>query len=250
MIEATSVPDEAGGDKPGACRTPTSARIESLLSVCHQYRLIGVLVGESGSGKTTTGEGYAKLHPGVCYCRMRPAAAKTRWGLAEVAAALGIHGIHRTNEHEASLTIGADLDYPGSECLILDEMQYAGDELLEYIRGFWDTCRIGVVMIGNPTLTDRWSGQRAGRQSFDQLRGRIGPQAILRGPSLDDVTAIARHHGVTDDGATNVLWEASLLPGGLHNVAQVLQVARAIHAEGPLSEDSLRKAALLTGVSE
>ena len=125
------------------------------------------------------------------------------------------------------------------------------DGLLMHVRDFYDTLEIGVVLIGNRGLTDRWTARRAARRhSFVQLRGRIGPHDEMRKVRTDNVIAIARHHSITDAGGTKVLREQANFPGGMHNVAQVLTMARALQGDGAPSADAVRKATVLTEAAQ
>ena len=116
--------------------------------------------------------------------------------------------------------------------------------------GGWYTRPFGLVLLGNPALTEHWTERARGQ--FDQLIGRIGPLVDLKGATPEDVAAIALHHGVTDAGAMDVLQGAAAKPGGLHNVAQVLSIARVFREKegAALSADVLRRAALVSGVAK
>ena len=251
MTATASVPGEASPANPEICSTHASRAIDGVLSACDTYRMLGTVVGESGTGKTSTAMNYAASHPNAMFVRLGQSAEKTRAGLAQIAAALGLHDLHGATESDVCLAIAGSLRYSGSPLLILDETQRASDGLLEHVRDFYDALGVAAVLIGSPSLTDRWTARHKGRgQSVGPLLGRLGPRVRLDRVRADDVAAIADHHGVTDAAGTQVLKHAAGLPGGLHNVAQALRIARGIQGDGkPLSADALRKAAVLTEVA-
>ena len=252
MSATPSVPGEASPANPEICPTHANQRITRVLSACDTYRLFGLVIGEPGTGKTSAAESYAAStsHGDATYCRMGQSAHNTRTGLGQIASALGMR-LDGASEDDAQKAIAYHLRYSDSPFIILDEAQRMSDGLLEHVRDFYDTQGIGVVLVGNRGLVDRWTGRRNGRShDFGQLRGRFGPQVDMKKVLADDVTTIARHHGITDAASTKVLKHAAGLPGGLHNVAQVLTIARALQGDDkPPSAESLRAAAVLTEVA-
>ena len=251
MSATPSVPGEASPANPEICPTHANQRITRVLSACDTYRLFGLVIGEPGTGKTSAAEHYAASHEDAVYCRMGQSAHNTRAGLGQIASALGMR-LNGASEDDAQKAIASHLGYSDSRFLVLDEAQRMSDGLLEHVRDFYDTQGIGVALVGNRGLVDRWTGRRNGRShDFGQLRGRFGPQVEMTKVLADDVATIARHHGITDAASTKILKHAAGLPGGLHNVAQVLTIARALQGDDkpPLAEP-LRAAAVLTEVAK
>ena len=248
MIEDGNVPGEGRDSNPGTCETQTLRTVTGLLSGCQEHRLIGVVVGVPGSGKTTAAMEYAASHHDVVYCRMTRAAEKARAGMQQISAAISGGRDWTTSEFETYQSIERSLGGMVSPLLVLDESQNMADRLLECIRDLYDVCGIGLVLIGNPTLPNRWSrrGQHR-RQSFDQLRGRIGPQIELPRPLAKDIDTIIESYGVDGAESRKLLAATARQRGGLHNLAAVLRIARRIQPEGPLTVDTVREAIGMSG---
>lgn len=258
MSEVISLHKDDAPANPGFCLTPTARDITSLLTFCQRYGQIGVVVGDSGTGKSTAVQAFQEAHSGVVYCRMTKAAAKLQPGLVRLAHGLGAYVSQNGGANELYQDIRRTLELRSDLLLILDEAQYMDDELLESVRDLYDESndprqnrQMGLVLVGNHGLTDRWSDRSAKRRKFNnfkQLRGRLGPMLDLRAPTVDDVSALCAHHGITGRQACGMIAKVATAPGGLHNVANLLRVAVQLAGPGAaISPRHLDEAALVTG---
>ena len=250
MIEDRTIPGGTSSSKPAVCPTRTAEAITRLLSSCHAYRLLGVVAGEPGTGKSTAATAYASAHPNALYCRMVKSAERPSPGLRRIAAAVGGDAAANAGADGAYQAIVSALRERPDALVVLDEAQHMDNDLLECIRGFYDECGIGLVLIGNFGLTARWSGQgdRGRCHNFTQLRGRLGPQLALPRPLAEDVEALIGHHGIMGKASHKLLHRSASYPGGLHNVEYVLRIARGLAGEGVSPPYRILKdAALITG---
>jgi DNA transposition AAA+ family ATPase len=202
---------------------------------------------------------FPEAQDGVVYCRMTKAAAKLQPGLVRLAHALGAYVSPNGGANELYQDIRGTLELRSSLLLILDEAQHMDDELLETVRDLYDESndaqrdrQMGLVLVGNYGLTDRWTDRSAKRRKFSnfkQLRGRLGPMLDFGAPTAEDVSALCGHHGITGRQACGMIAKVATAPGGLHNVANLLRVA--VQLAGPggaISPRHLDEAALVTGV--
>ena len=244
MTVLTIVSDEASGSNRMCKTTPTFEAITNLLSGCQETRLLGVVVGAPGTGKSTATEAYAAGRRGAVYCRMERVAEKSRAGMLLILEAVERCKPYLVSEFDASQRIKRAMRDMADPVLILDEAQHMSDGLLESARDIYDGCEMGLVLVGNPTLQERWSGKGGRRrQTFDQLRGRMGPQLTLKRPTEKDIGGILRHHGIEDDSTREKLATLAREPGGLHNTDPVLSIARRIQGDDkPLTTGSVHAA--------
>lgn len=257
MSEVISLHKDSAPANPGFCLTPTAQEITDLLSFCQHYGQIGVVVGDPGTGKTTAVRAFREVQSDVVYCRMTKAAAKLQPGLVRLAHALGAYPSPNGGANELYQDIVRTMEMRSNLLLILDEAQHMDDELLETVRDLYDESsdehldrRMGLVLVGNYGLTDRWTDRSAKRRKFSnfkQLRGRVGPMLDFGAPSADDVAALCAHHGIAGRQACGVVSKAAKEAGGLHNLANLLRVAAQLAGpDGKISPRHLDEASLAT----
>lgn len=261
MSEVITLHKDGPVSKSGFCPTPTAQSILHLLSACQAHGLLGAVIGEPGTGKSTAIAHYVARNRNSIACRMSKVASKQQPGLLRIAEAVGSWAEPHMGAAEVFQLIGrrlASAHHPwGSPLLILDEAQHMDDELLETVRDLWDEQnaeerRMGLVLVGNPQLAERWGDGGAKRRKFSnfrQLKGRIGPQLALNEPRAEDIGAICAHHGIEGARACKVVASAAAQAGGLHNVGNLVRVATELAGAGkPLALGYLEEAAFLTGV--
>lgn len=262
MAEVHTLPRLEPPEKATFCLTATARHIFALLTASQRNGLLGVVLGESGCGKSTAITEFARVTQNVHLCRMPETAKGVQPGLLRVARTLGAAPLLGPNSGacELHLEIVNSLSIWGrpSTLLILDEAQHMSDELLEAVRDIYDEVGVnepgfGVVLVGNPTLADRWAGQPGKRRtsSFAQLRGRIGAQlGPLPGPLPEDLEAICAHGGIAGQRARTFLQRIAKHPGRLHTVSNLLKVAQKLAgAEVALTFEHLEAAASVLGLS-
>jgi hypothetical protein len=243
----------------GFCLTPTARDITSLLTFCKQYGQIGVVVGDPGTGKTTAVRAFQEAQDGVVYCRMTKASSKLQPGLVRLASAFDVQASQNGGAHELYQSVSYAMQQRSDLMLVIDEAQYMDDELLETIRDFYDEHndarshnRLGLALVGNYGLTDRWadrSPRRRNVSNFKQLRGRLGPVLDFAKPSAEDIASLCEHHGIVGKQSCALVAKASNAPGGLHNAANLVRVAKQLSEQADtISYRSLEEAAIVTGV--
>lgn len=259
MSEVISLHKDNAPANPGFCLTPTAQSITNLLTFCQRHGQIGVVVGDPGTGKTTAVRAFQEAQAGVVYCRMTKAAAKLQPGLVRLAHAVGAYASPNGGANELYQDIIRAMEMRSNLLLILDEAQHMDDELLETIRDLYDESsnplmlrQVGLVLVGNYGLTDRWTDRSAKRRKFSnfkQLRGRVGPMLDFGAPTADDVTALCAHHGIAGRQAYALVTKVAADSGGLHNVANLLRVASQLAGPGEkISHRHLDDAVLASAV--
>lgn len=234
------------------CATRTREDIQNLLAICQRHRLMGAIVGDPGTGKTTAVIDYVDRQPSfeVSYFKVSKAAASMRHFMVQLHEGLAgrVPKDAGTNEIYSSL---ADALYRQSRregLLILDEVQDLELEAKDVIRNLYEDTELGICLVGNKDLFVQRS--RKGSQSFNRFVGRIGPKIKLDKPLPEDIEALCDFHQVTGKGARKLVAKIATTGQQLHDVKNVFKVAReAIAQTGDLSEEILRRAAFLTGVS-
>lgn len=251
MLADQSLREAAAPPTPEARTTPTASAITDILSSCHQYALLGTVIGSPGTGKSTAALDYTEsCGRGVVYCSMVKTADTVRSGLLHILLSLGGNTGPNAGEYAIHRLVEKGLEDRKTRLLILDEVQYASDELLGCVRDLYDRCDMGIVWIGNFSLSARWSGRRAARKAvFEQILGRLGPRIEVHSPLAGDIEVILRQHGIEDEASRKLLSRAAATDGGLHNVERILRVAQGPRGDRNLSAAALRDAAMVAGVA-
>lgn len=248
MTEVVSLHQTTARSKPAVCQTPTLKGIFDTLKAAQQFGLLGVILGAPGTGKTTAIETYAKAHRHVHLVRMTKASSEMKAALGRICSALVWHGGGNQSASDLYDTICHQLeDNYSRKLLILDEAQHLEDGALETIRDLFDETGAGVVLVGHADdFAERWRDGAKGKR-FAQLRGRIGVDLRLARPTDSDLAALCSHYELDGPEARKLLTETARQPGGLHNVGNLLRVARELAGGGTLTVSYLKDAASITG---
>jgi hypothetical protein len=243
-------------EDPGYCLTPTVRGITGLLDNCHQHSLLGVVIGEPGTGKSTAIEAYVKDHDNAILCRMTKTTGGIQPMLVRLWQCVGGQMLNHAGAPELYEKILDELKRPYFEpLLIVDEAQQLSDEALEGLRDLYDEAKIGLVLVGNEQLSSRWSTPQtksakshAKYRYFAPLRGRIGRPLEIRKPLKQDIQALCDYHKIEGREARKLMEIVASEPGYLHNVNNLLRVAKGLaSSDSRLTLCNLKDAAQLTG---
>ena len=253
MTATQSMRAEAPPSNSPFCQTPTATGITDVLLACHHYRLLGTVIGNPGTGKSGAATSYAgSVSIGVAHVSMVKTARGVQAGLLHLLRSIGTGrwAARATREYEAQVMVEEAIKLELVELLIVDEAQHLSDDMLECLRDLYDHCGIGLVWMGNFTLSDRWAGRRGARtRAFEAILGRRGPQIEIDALGDGDIDALATHYGIDDAASRDVLARAASARGGLHNVDRMLRVVGRGGGGRQLTAEALREAAMIAGVT-
>ena len=253
MTVAESIRAEAAPSNPAFCQTPTAIGVTDVLLACHHYRLLGTVIGNPGTGKSSAAVSYTGSVPGgVAHVSMVKTAGRVQAGLLHLLRSIGDgrRAARTTGEYEAQVMVEEAIESEFVELLIVDEAQVLSDDMLGCLRDIYDRCGIGIVWMGNFTLSDRWAAKRGARNRvFEAILGRRGPQIEIDAIVDGDFDALMAHYGINDAASRRVLARAAASRGSLHNVDRILRVAKGPHGTLALTAETLREAAMIAGVA-
>jgi DNA transposition AAA+ family ATPase len=252
--------EEQAKSQDAVCSTRTCQDIHNLLSGCQRFGLMGAIVGDSGTGKTTAVKEYARSQNSqnqtghkVVYFEVRKAAASMRHFLVQLHETLGGYTARESGNHEIySRLVDELIRLKHREgLLILDETQDLDQEAKDVVRNLYEDTELGICLVGNKDLfAQKVTRGNRKAQGLTRFLGRISPRIILDKPLPEDIEALCDFYGITGKEGQKLVTKIATTGQQLHNLKNVLKVTRdAITQTGALSNDALRKAALLTGVS-
>jgi DNA transposition AAA+ family ATPase len=217
-MEAPEVPDYF--------ETPTTRRLQSLLSWAQRGRIVAAATGP-GCGKTKGAKNYRDAMSNVWMVTIAPSCSGVNNMQIEVLAALGERDARGTGQ-ALSRRIRDRIRNTGG-LLLFDEAQHLSERSIEEIRSWHDDTGVGVAFFGNETVLARIEGGHR-RAAFAQLYSRIGMRLIQNLPLADDARALADAWEVHDDKQVAFLIKKSQQPGGLRTVTMMLELATMVAA--------------------
>ena len=91
--------------------------------------------------------------------------------------------------------------------------------------------RIGVVYLGQPSLSRKMMGKEA--EFFAQLYSRLGIKLTLSDPEFEDIQLVAQSYGIMDEKIHSFLWESVINDrwgGSFRKMSKLLKLALRISA--------------------
>jgi len=171
--------------RPAYRETPTSQRIKDAILDAHVEGVIVCILGKSGVGKTEAARDYCDHEPTAIYLEGGPKAAPNAV-LKRLAAALGMDVRGQTWELRQRI---AEQLAATDRVVILDEVDYVGEDTLQTLRLIQDNSHVGLVVLGTPAYLIRLHGRRSA--TIDQWLSRIAYTEILDGATREDIEQIA-----------------------------------------------------------
>lgn len=228
---------------PGFFETPTSRRIEGLLTIAHYGRITVGATGP-GTGKTMTVEHYQASVANVWVATMRPSMRTISAMVGEVLRATGFPSQFHSRAGGSDIVLKQVVGKRG--LLVIDEANHLSLEQMEEARGWHDKPGgPGLCLLGNEELLMRIRGGQR-RDAFARLNSRIAQSHIQNLPIAEDVDTFCDAWGVSDASMRNLLRKTALTAGagGLRECRQIVEQASllAAHDERPLDLSDLRDA--------
>lgn len=227
MLYATEKPSSERGPANGCgfAETEVAKRITAVINLARSEGQIVTITGNPGVGKTRALKHYVETRPATVLATMSPDTSKPKACVQEILISMD-REITQKSDANMRREIAWNLrDF--SKTLIVDECQDLSGAALEVLRRIHDDSGHGLVMAGQPTLSDHI-------KPFAQLTSRIGLNFRIGPLSRNDVTLIVREFGGPDDDDTiDLLHGVAQLPGALREVERVLKTAALLwEAEG------------------
>ena len=212
---------------PGFLLTPTAERLLSILRWAHKGNIVAAACAP-GVGKTMSATEYRRQAANVWIATMRPSCGGLQPMLLRVGTALGLDDRLRGSPTQLSQTICDEMNGRRG-LLIIDEAQELGERSLDEIRSWNDECNVGVALFGD----ERVIGRLAGRKSVElaRLRSRVSMRHAQGHPAAQDVEMVARGWGVSCPKQLKYLAGLAKNPGGLRDVAKVIELAGFLSAD-------------------
>ncbi len=265
MTEVIRLPITAkDGNRAGIWPTETAQGLAEIIENCRLNGQLGLITGPSGIGKTTAARAAVKAadraqldgwnSPTVAFVSMTRATEGLQPGLLRIAAAARVSVSAHLGANDVHESIVAR-DWGEGSLLVLDEAQFMTDALLHGVRNIWDELAergrpIGIVLVGTSDLADRLKSRGRKASAFEAFRGRLGASMEIGALEAEDCSAICQFHGITEQPGVALIRRAAAMPGGLHNVARLLdQAKRAVGNGKAIAFADLKRAAALSGVA-
>lgn len=229
MTSLSSVTAASRGAKPPVLLgTPTATNLGRLFRVCQEDGQLGLVTGEPGVGKSSAARRFVAESEGAYLVTMSPAHSALVPCLEAVAMAVDASA-HGSGAGALTKGIRSQLRYAGDPpILLIDEAHHMSDQSVEELRAIFDaTPALGLVLIGSRSMRERWSGRQ-----WAQLNSRVFQRMDIDAPAKGDVDAICAAAGIADKKSLGLLHRASLTPGGLRVVRNLLAVAARLAGPG------------------
>jgi len=210
--------------------------IESVLDLAQAAADVVVVHGRSGCGKTWAARRFAATRSAVTLATASGAWVTLAGMLGRVAAAVGAGDRHPSALAAESRVI--ERLAGRRSLLVVDEAHHLSVRQIDELRCVRDIAGCGLALIGSDML---WSSLCASPRA-DQITGRVMQRLALRGPSAEDVCALAASalRRNPERGESRALVQAARGGGGLHvlrrTLARTALIARADGAARPTAQ--------------
>jgi hypothetical protein len=231
------------------CETPTARDIMTVLALTQAEpdRGIAWIIGDAGVGKTTAAKAYREHNPFVYIARLRASSQSRKFVMKPVADEIGAPFQRQADDAFDCVVLRlrdladravdeaerAGNNIVGWPLLIIDEIQHATDEALEYLRDLYDEMNddgplFAMAWFGNDDARSRFrEGSKDKR--FAPIYRRRGEWRNFEGASDDDIESLCRHYGIVRPELIRVLTPAAENEG-LGGVYQAIKRAKQIAA--------------------
>jgi DNA transposition AAA+ family ATPase len=201
--------------------TKTADDMHRVLAHAQHLPDMVVITGAPGIGKTEAACAYARSNANVYKIVCEPTIDTIGALLSIISAALGI--FHGGAKHRISRAIAAK--FAGTNALlVVDEAQHLSSQQLDQLRTYYDQCRIGIALVGNPAVIQRLEGG-ARRAEYAQLFRRVGMRLRRDQPLAADINALLDAWEVEEIAVRKQLSTIAKKPGALGVMQKVWRIA-------------------------
>lgn len=221
--EANKAPLAQSNNTHVYIETAVSRRIYEALTFAQTLADIVVIVCDAGLGKTETSKHYKRKNPNVFMVTMSPHSQTAHGMLLVLASTLGVF---QNNPGKMVQPIGDALSNggKGGTLLIVDEAQNLKDEAINQLRHFSDNYDVGIALVGNSEVYDRFKKQERG-PSHAQMRSRIGMRVEQSKPTEADLDLYINSWGIDDPKATHFLKGVGQKEGHFRQIKKTIVLA-------------------------
>ncbi len=250
----------------GFCATETALECLEVIHRAWERGWMAAIVGAPGVGKTKAMRHYAELHPEYAfYYEFAPADASLS-AMLDVLAALvgayvvdrGIHNKHRAvahaiRHHSCSSFAKAGDENPAAAAwrpvLLMDEAQELTPAALQGLKALHDHTEVAIVLAGNETVINQFYANKGTvKPAFAQIDRRIVIRRKFGMPVPADVTAIARHYGISGTKEIAFLKHLAAHGHGLALPDNVIREARHAARSAAIGLSDLQEATRSLGI--
>jgi hypothetical protein len=184
--------------RPEFVMTSVAEEVFATLQTAHDEGVMAVVMGPSGTGKTAACLKYAQAEPETILITMRPSGRRGSQGasrplLARLAAALGVEITYNTSCADAIEATGAALKGTG-RLVILDEIDYAAEDVLQAIRMVHDLAEVGFVLVATPAFLERLRSRNS--STLNQFLNRIAYCCQVEGLTDEDADRLLERYSL------------------------------------------------------
>lgn len=216
---------------------------ERLFRVLNYARLGNMTAAATspGFGKSSAMAQYAEDTPNVWLCTMRPSTSGVQPMLSAILKVMGEGELRGSPQMLSDRIIERVQNTRG--VIAVDEAQHLSFKALDELRSIHDVTGVGVALFGNAALLETMEGGTRA-VSHAQLFARLGIKVAHVKAYPEDAVMLGRAWGLSQPELLQWLAALAELPGGLRNVAKVVQLAMflALDADKDVNIDHLQDA--------
>jgi DNA transposition AAA+ family ATPase len=189
----------AGAPKaPGFASTSVVQEILPALRTAHDEGVMVVVMGDSGVGKTEACRCYCQAEPETILVTVPPAGPERRGRsvrpvLMDLMSALGLTAGLNAGTADLVQAIGRKLQGSG-RLIIVDEIDYADESLLQPLRHIHDLAGCGIAMVATPAFVKRLRARRSA--TINQVLNRLADVVQVGTLTEDDVDLLLEGFGL------------------------------------------------------
>jgi DNA transposition AAA+ family ATPase len=183
--------------------------IQSLCKEAKEHNKMQAIVGYTGAGKTTALQHYYQVNPNT-FLITCGRAMRTKQLLSEILKALGVN--YLASDYEMVKMIISELNKKESPLLIIDEASKLSPNALMYLQDIWDGIEDngGIVLAGvEYLLTNIKKGAERNKTGMPEFYGRVSRWVHLQQPEKEEVDAICKSNGFTDQKTIKAMYRFS-----------------------------------------
>ncbi|RFC63628.1 DNA transposition protein [Fulvimarina endophytica] len=200
-----------------------SMEIMDLLAAAQAMKTLVLVSAEAGMGKTVASKQYAAVRSNVFIATMSEDTRTAPAMLSEIAETLDVH---QPNMRQIVRSIGKKLARTENTLLVIDEAQNLGDSAINQLRHFVDVYGVGVAIMANSEVYDRFGKNWMNNRHMGQLSSRIFKRMRKTTPTIPDIEAFLGAWKITEKDQVRFLTGVGKKPGALRQIDMTIRLAK------------------------